>query len=185
VSGRRKTRDGAPHTLRLVVGDVVVYGSHGVGRVAVRERSAVLGDQNEIVVLEFAEGLTVRLPLERALAYLRPPSSEAELACVRETLRAAAAPTDDAWLRRMRASRDKVSSGDVLSLAEVVRDGARRDGSLTARGAVVRLSLAENQLYLKARRLLADEIQISRGIEEAEADAWITDQLVQTDRQGN
>ncbi len=62
-------------------------------------------------------------------------------------------------------------------LAEVIRDASRRDERATARKEPGRLSLTERQLYLKARKLLADEIGASRGVDPSAADAWIGDQL--------
>ena len=67
--------------------------------------------------------------------------------------------------------------GDAVSLAEVVRDGVRREAREPRGGEAVKLSLTERQLYLKARRLLADEIGVSRGVGALEADTWIGDQL--------
>jgi len=56
-----------------------VYTPYGIGRVAAREKRAVLGAEREIVVLELADGLTVTLPMERAREHLRPAASEAYL----------------------------------------------------------------------------------------------------------
>jgi RNA polymerase-interacting CarD/CdnL/TRCF family regulator len=77
-------------------------------------------------------------------------------------------------------TRDKLSAGDARSLAEVVRDGARLDNSHPATGGTPALSPSERQLYLKARRLLVDELQSSRGLDAGEADAWISKQLAST-----
>jgi RNA polymerase-interacting CarD/CdnL/TRCF family regulator len=67
-----------------------------------------------------------------------------------------------------------------LGLAEVVRDCARREQRLIAKGAGSRLSPSENDLYKRARRLLSGEIGLARGLEPAEADAWIEEQLAAT-----
>jgi CarD family transcriptional regulator len=170
-------RLGALTRMGLAVGDLVVYASHGIGRVAAREQRPGSGGQREVVVLEFAEGLSVTLPIERAVQYVRPVSTEAELALVRITLRGDDAFAEDAWQKRLKATRAKVTLGEAVGLAEVVRDGLRRDQRSSVRGEQVRLSLSERQLYLQARRLLADEIGASRGVEAAEADAWIDRQL--------
>jgi hypothetical protein len=70
-----------------------------------------------------------------------------------------------------------VTSGEAAGLAEVIRDASRRNERATARKEPGRLSLTERQLYLKARKLLADEIGASRGVDAPAADAWIGDQL--------
>ena len=59
----------------------------------------------------------------------------------------------------------------------MIRDASRRDERATARKEPGKLSLTERQLYLKARQLLADEIGAARGVDPAEADEWIGDQI--------
>lgn len=59
--------------MKFAVGDAVVYGTHGVGRVTSRKKLAA----GELIVLELGEGLAVTLPLERARAQLRPVASNA------------------------------------------------------------------------------------------------------------
>ncbi len=61
-----------PALVRLAVGDMVVYASHGAGHVAARERRVVLGKRQEVIVLALAGGLSVELPMERAHELLRP-----------------------------------------------------------------------------------------------------------------
>ncbi|MGZ4357784.1 MAG: hypothetical protein ACXVRU_13355, partial [Gaiellaceae bacterium] len=61
--------------------------------------------------------------------------------------------------------------------AEVVRDGLRRKQTLLAEKRNSRLSLGENDLYEKARQLLAGEIGIACGLDPAQADAWIDEQI--------
>lgn len=172
-----ETPDLTSRILSLAVGDLVIYGGHGIGRVAARENRAPRGEQYETVLLEFAEGLLVTLPIERALEYLRPLSSEEELACVARALRGDEPLSTAVWQKRLKATREKVIVGEAVGLAEVVRDGARRHRGPTASGGPRQISFSERQLYLKARRLLADEIGVSRGVEPSEADAWITRQL--------
>src|SRR4051812_31978552 len=86
--------------LSLAVDDVVVYASHGVGRVALRRR--------ESVVLEFAKGgLSVPLPIDRAVECTRPVSTEAEIAGIGQTLGGAEAPAESNWQRRLKVTRAK------------------------------------------------------------------------------
>jgi CarD family transcriptional regulator len=156
--------------LALAVDDVVVYASHGVGRVAIR--------RPESVVVEFAKGgLSITLPIERAAECIRPVSTEAEIADLGQTLSGAESAAEPNWQRRLKAARAKVASGDALDLAEVIRDTSRRGERATARSEPGKISLTERQLYLKARQLLADEIGASRGVDPALADEWIGDQI--------
>ena len=150
--------------------DLVIYASHGVGRVAMR--------QPETVVLEFAEGgLSVTLSIERAVECVRPVSTEVEIASIGRTLGGADTVSQENWQRRLKTARGKVTGGEATGLAEVIRDASRRDERATARKEQGRLSLSERQLYLKARKLLAGEIGASRGVDPSAADAWIGDQL--------
>jgi len=168
-----------PALVRLAVGDVVVYASHGAGHVAARERRVVLGRRQEVVVLALAGGLSVELPLERAHELLRPLASEADMSRVQKTLGADRAVSRESWLKRRRDSQAKLTGGGAVELAELIRDGARR-GALPARGATSQLSPGERDLFLKARRLLSNEIALARGVEPAEASAWIDEQLTRT-----
>jgi RNA polymerase-interacting CarD/CdnL/TRCF family regulator len=161
----------------LAVGELVVYAGHGVGRISVREKRGEPGARTEVVVLAFADGLSVTLPIERAREYLRPISGKAEVERVQKTLRVTQKPSGEPWQKRFRTTQAKVAVGEALGLAEVVGDGARRDNGPVDRGGPGRLSASERDLYVKARRLLATEIGISRGTDTAEADAWIAGQL--------
>jgi len=156
--------------LGLAVDDMVVYASHGVGRVAIRREQSI--------VVEFVNsGLTVILPIERAVSCVRPLSTEAEIASVGQTLGGADTDVHANWQRRLKATRAKVAGGEAVELAEVIRDASRREERAFARSEPGKLSLTERQLYLRARQLLADEIGASRGVDPADADEWIADRI--------
>ena len=154
-----------------------MYCSYGVGRVVAREQRLVLGAQQEIVVLVLEEGLTVSLPIERARDQLRLVASEAVIRQMRETLREDLAVSDKPWLARQKESRAKLTAGDPLGLAEIVRDGASRQQALTAKGTKTLLSPSERDVFVKARQLLSTEIAQARGVGAAETDEWIDQQL--------
>jgi CarD family transcriptional regulator len=163
--------------VKLGIGDVVVYPAYGVGRIALREERLVLGVKREVLVLELADGLSVTLPVEHADGLLRPVLSESDIAQVQKTLREDQALSDDGWLKRKRDVHAKVVRGHPAELAEVVRNGARRERGLKAKNTGSQLSPSERDLYLRARRLLSDEIGSARGVEPDAADAWIEEQL--------
>ena len=77
----------------------------------------------------------------------------------------------------MQHAQEKLRSGDPLELAEIVRDGVRREQGLTANGSPTKLSTSERALHLKAKELLAGEIGVARGVDQAQAEAWIDEQL--------
>jgi CarD family transcriptional regulator len=158
---------------------VVVYAAYGLGRVVAREKRGALAAKQEFVVLEFDDGLRVSLPIERALAQLRPLASEPELARVQEMLREVHAVSTEPWLARQRDARAKLTAGDPVGLAEIVRDGAAREKSLLLRRTKPQLSPGERDLFVRARKLLSSEIAHVRGLATWEADDWIDQQLAQ------
>jgi len=155
--------------LDLRVGSLVVYGGHGVARVVRTEDGVQAADPGRSVVLEFASGLSVTLPIERAVTCLRPLAGEVELAQVRGILRSKEAATETSWHARTKDTRTKLAAGETVGLAEVVRDSAHRDGRT--------LSSHERDLYLKARRLLAAELAAATESDESQANAWIDAEL--------
>jgi CarD family transcriptional regulator len=160
---------------------MVVYASHGAGHVVAREKRVVLGKRQEVIVLALAGGLSVELPIERAHELLRPLASEAEMSRVQKTLGADRAVSADPWLKRRRDSQAKLTGGDPVELAELIRDSAHREWTLPAKGTKSQLSPGERDLFVRARQLLSNEIALARGVERAEANAWIDEQLARTD----
>ena len=154
----------------LAVGDLVVYASHGIGRVESREDH---GGNGEMLVLVFENGLKVTLPLDRAQSTLRALSGEAELEEVQRTLGTDSPPASGHWSRRHRDSQAKLVGGTVGGLAEIVRDGAQRERERSKGGTAP----ITNQLYRTARKLLVAEVARVRGIEPDAADAWIVQQI--------
>jgi RNA polymerase-interacting CarD/CdnL/TRCF family regulator len=159
---------------------MVVYASHGAGHVAARERRVILGKRQEVIVLALAGGLSVELPMERAHELLRPLASEADMSRVQRTLGADHAANRDPWLKRRRDSQAKLTGGDPIELAEIIRDSAHREWTPSAKGTKSQLSPGEREHFLKARQLLANEIALARDVEPAEANAWIDEQLNRT-----
>ena len=176
--GRSTVRSGRhAEGVKLAVGDAVVYPGHGAGRVAARGKMVVFDAEQEVVVLELGDGLSVTLPMQLAWELLRPLVSEAGLSRVQETLREDGALSGDVWVKRLKQVQAKLRGGDPLELAEIVRDGARRERTLTANGTNSKLSISEKALCVKARKLLVGEIGLARGLDRAEVDAWIDEQL--------
>ena len=152
----------------------VVYAGHGLARVSsTQDAGGKDGSPPATVELEFANGLSVTLPFERAVACLRPVADEDEVARVRAVLRERDAAVEPSWQVRARTTQTKLAAGETLGLAEIVRDAVALERASSS-GA---LSVRERDLYLKARRLLAAELGASMAADEAQAEAWITSQL--------
>jgi CarD family transcriptional regulator len=166
-------RSSGADRVRVGVGDTVVYGAHGVGRIVAREQRRVGGTERDCIVIELASGLRVTLALEDAAERLRAVLDDTELENVRRTLASEPVARIGPWLKRIKESQAKLASGRATDLAELVRDAAgveqSRNGS--------RLSDAERRVYLQARELLTRELCSARGLEPDEADAWIDTQI--------
>jgi RNA polymerase-interacting CarD/CdnL/TRCF family regulator len=163
--------------MKLAVGDAVVYGTHGIGRIIARREQDVQGTFREIVVLELDEGLTVTLPLDRANEQLRPVASKADVPRVRETLREDRRLSFEPWLSRRRETMEKLSAGTLDGLAEIVSEGAQRERIRLANGGTSGLPTAERDVFVKARGLLSGEIALALSLKASAADDWIEKQL--------
>jgi RNA polymerase-interacting CarD/CdnL/TRCF family regulator len=151
--------------MELAIGNLVVYGAHGAGPITAREVREVLGEQQVVIVLALAHGLSVELPLARAEEQLRPLADADEIARLRVVLRSDSPLDADPWLKRQRAARAKL--GTAVGLAEVVNAGTQRGT----------LSPSERELVRRAKDLLTAEIALSRGEDTSTASAWIDEQL--------
>jgi RNA polymerase-interacting CarD/CdnL/TRCF family regulator len=162
----------ARSSLRLAVGDVVVYASHGIGQIESTHDAE--GTEPAKIIFLLESGLRVTLPLAQAREALRCLSGEPELEDVRLTLRADVAPPVEPWSRRHRFAQEKLTAGEISGLAEIVRDGLERERRLTTTSS----KPIANELFRQARKLLTAEIAACRGIEPEAAGAWILQQVV-------
>jgi len=156
---------------------MVVYGPHGAGRVTARQSRAILGKRQEVVVLALADGLSIELPLERARELLRPLADEADISRVQQTLGGDPAVSGETWLKRRQDSLTKLTSGDPIGLAEIIRDGAHRESTRSAKSAKSGLSPGDRELLRRARQRLSIEIALVRGVAPEQANTWIDEQL--------
>jgi RNA polymerase-interacting CarD/CdnL/TRCF family regulator len=159
--------------MKLAVGDVVVYGTHGVGRVAARKK--------DVVVIQLGEELKVTLPLARAQEQLRHVAGKSDVESVRKTLREDRELSFDPWLSRRREALEKLTSGGLVGLAELVGDGAQRERLRLANGTSSQLPTAERDISMKARKLLSEELALALSLQPADVDDWIEKQLARPD----
>lgn len=153
----------------------MVYGAHGAGSIAARETRTIDSQPKTVIVLALAGGLSIELPVARAEEQLRPPADERAIEGIRKVLRGAAVVNEESWLKRRRDAHAKLR--DAVGLAEIIRDGTAREATASSRRSASALSPGERELVRRARELLAREIALSRGIEQADAGAWIDEQL--------
>src|SRR6476660_6189921 len=154
------------------VGDTVVYPHHGAARIEAIETRAIKGQDKTYLVLKVDKGdLTVRVPAENAeLVGVRDVVGQEGLEKVFEVLRAPYTEEPTNWSRRYKANLEKLASGDVNKVAEVVRDLWRREKD---RG----LSAGEKRMLAKARQILVSELALAEGTDEGRAELLLDEVL--------
>ncbi|WCL54473.1 MULTISPECIES: CarD family transcriptional regulator [Kordiimonadales] len=148
----------------FAVGDYIVYPKHGVGRIVELESQEIAGMKLELYVIRFEkERMTLRVPTNKADGSgMRRLSSEATLKEAFTTLKGKAKVKRTMWSRRAQEYEAKINSGDLVSIAEVVRD--------LHRGAdQPEQSYSERQIYEAALGRLARELAAVEDIDEAAA----------------
>jgi CarD family transcriptional regulator len=150
--------------LGFEVGDYVVYPKHGVGRVVELQRSEIAGSILELFVLRFEkERMTLRVPTNKAEAVgMRKLSSQATLNEALTTLKGKPRIKRTMWSRRAQEYEAKINSGDLVSIAEVVRDLHRAEDQPEQ-------SYSERQIYEAAIGRLARELAAMENIDEPAA----------------
>ena len=148
------------------VGETVVYPHHGAATIEAVEIRSIKGVDREYLVLRVAQGdLTVRVPSDNVeLVGVRDVVNAEGLERVFEVLRQPYTEEPTNWSRRYKANLEKLASGDVIKVAEVVRDLWRRDKE---RG----LSAGEKRMLAKARQILVSELALAEhtNVDKAEA----------------
>ena len=149
----------------FVVGDHVVYPAHGVGNVVGVETQTVAGFALEVYVITFDhEKMTLRVPTKKAkTAGLRPLAEGKVVSQALTTLKGRARIKRTMWSRRAQEYEAKINSGDLISIAEVVRDLHRADNQPEQ-------SYSERQLYESALDRMAREVA---AIEQIDREAAI------------
>ena len=150
------------------VGDKVVYPHHGAGTVVKREKKEVLGEKREYLTIKIDHNdMTVNVPAENAERVgLRKVIDEDAVKKVVKYLTSGGTEMPKNWNRRFKHNRDKMKTGDIFELAEVVRNLALRDGE---KG----LSTGEKQMYVKAKKILASELMYAKAMDEEECAEWL------------
>ena len=159
--------------LDFKVNDHVVYPAHGVGKVNGIETQEVAGMALEVYVITFDhEKMTLRVPTKKAkTAGLRPLAAGDVVSKALTTLKGRARVKRTMWSRRAQEYEAKINSGDLISIAEVVRDLHRADNQPEQ-------SYSERQLYESALDRMAREVAAIERIDREAAVAILTKSLV-------
>ncbi|QFS82408.1 RNA polymerase-binding transcription factor CarD [Roseivivax sp. THAF40] len=153
--------------------DYVVYPAHGVGQIMSIEEQEIAGIKLELFVISFEKDkMTLRVPTHKATEVgMRSLSSPDVVSQAMKTLKGKAKVKKAMWSRRAQEYEQKINSGDLISIAEVVRDLHRADDQREQ-------SYSERQLYEAALERLTREISAVSGGDEVAAAKQIDDVLV-------
>jgi len=159
--------------------EFVVYPAHGVGQILAIEEQEIAGARLELFVISFIKDkMTLRVPTAKvANVGMRKLSEPALVKRALETLKGRARIKRTMWSRRAQEYEAKINSGDIVAIAEVVRDLYRSESQPEQ-------SYSERQLYEAALDRLSREIAVVQHVTETEAVKEIEGQLAKSPRRG-
>ncbi|MEO8688691.1 MAG: CarD family transcriptional regulator [Solirubrobacteraceae bacterium] len=154
------------------MGDNVVYPHHGAGQVIKKEEKDILGEKRQYLTIKILHNdMTVMVPCENAgKAGLRRVIDEETVKKVLSVLSDDVSEMPKNWNRRFKHNRDKMKTGDIYELAEVVRNLAIREQD---KG----LSTGEKQMFTRAKKILASELMYALEMGEEQAEDHLDDLL--------
>ena len=154
------------------VGETVVYPRHGAATIVEVKKRVIKGVEKVYLKLNVAQGdLVIEVPADNVdLVGVRDVIDHAGLEKVFEVLRSPFVEEPNNWSRRFKANQEKLASGDVLKVSEVVRDLWRRDQD---KG----LSAGEKRMLSDARRILTSELALAEKTDEEKA-ATLLDEVL-------
>ena len=159
-----KAQPGAhERNMMFAVGDNIVYPMHGAGTIEAIDEREVDGEKCEYYVLLIPQnGIRIMIPCDRATKIgVRRVIKKSEVSRVNETLRGESTEMAKIWNRRYRDNLEKMKTGKITHVAEVVRDLMRVDHEK-------RLSTGEKKMLSNAKQILISELILACGKEEAE-----------------
>jgi CarD family transcriptional regulator len=164
-----------PECIDFEVGDSVVYPHHGAGTVVKKESKDILGETRDYLTIKILHNdMTVMVPCENAgKAGLRRIIDEEAVKKVLTVLQDDLSEMPKNWNRRFKHNRDKIKTGDIYELAEVVRNLALREHE---KG----LSTGEKQMFTRAKKILASELMYALDKDEEGAELYLDELLAES-----
>ena len=154
------------------IGDNVVYPHHGAGQVLKKEKKKMFGEERQYLTIKILHNdMTVMVPCENAgIAGLRRVIDPATVKKVLAVLEDDMSEMPKNWNRRFKHNRDKIKTGDIYELAEVVRN-------LSLRESEKGLSTGEKQMFTRTKKILASELMYALDKDEEEAESYLDELL--------
>ena len=161
--------------IEFELGDNVVYPHHGAGKILKKENRTMLGQERVYLTIKILHNdMTVMVPSEKAAQVgLRRVIDEETVQKVLAVLADDVSEMPKNWNRRFKHNRDKIKTGDIYELAEVVRNLAIREHE---KG----LSTGEKQMFTRAKKILASELMYALEKDEDEAEQYLDDLLAES-----
>jgi CarD family transcriptional regulator len=158
--------------MKFVVGETVVYPHHGAAKIVEVAEKTLRGETKTYLLLKVAQGeLTIWVPKDNVeMVGVRDVIDKKGVEQVFGVLRAEFIEEPTNWSRRYKANLEKLASGDVVKVSEVVRDLWRRDQD---RG----LSAGEKRMLVKARQILVSELALAKKTDEDKASILLDEVL--------
>lgn len=156
------------------IGDKVVYPMHGAGTIESIEEKEMFGDRSEYYIIKMPmNGMKLMVPTKTATNVGVREVSDGSV--TEEVFKILEKPKqeyvhENNWSKRYRANVDKIKSGDILELADVVRDLSHRH---MERG----LSTAEKKMLTSAKEILISELMLAQGMDHSEVDKEIEEKV--------
>ncbi|AOZ73288.1 CarD family transcriptional regulator [Boudabousia tangfeifanii] len=157
------------------VGETVVYPHHGAATIEAIKQRVVRGKEMTYLTLRVNQGdLTIQVPADNVeMVGVRDVVDADGLKVVADVLRAENVDEPSNWSRRYKANIEKIATGDIVKVSEVVRDLTRRDRD---RG----LSAGEKRMLAKARHILVSELALARDIPHDQAEVRLDTVLAES-----
>jgi CarD family transcriptional regulator len=158
--------------MAFAVGETVVYPHHGAALIEDITKRTIRGEEKLYLKLKVTQGdLTIEVPADNVeMVGVRDVVGREGLEEVFKVLRANVQEEPTNWSRRYKANVEKIASGDVIKVSEVVRDLSRRDSN---RG----LSAGEKRMLARARQILVSELALAEEINEEAAERRLDEVL--------
>jgi CarD family transcriptional regulator len=161
------------------VSEFIVYPAHGVGQITAIEKQEIAGMELELIVIEFLnDKMTLRVPVAKIESVgMRKLADDANVAKALKTVEGRARIKRTMWSRRAQEYEAKINSGDLISIAEVVRDLFRSENQPEQ-------SYSERQLYEAALERMSRELSAVNKQTETESVRLIESHLAKSPRRG-